>query len=128
MACTVESHEALKQNAMVFHAATEFYAYAEDEDEQGRPIRVEYRHCKLCRSTLVHPAPTNYTIAYNVETKKPGCPIMQSALGATIPSALLELYFDEKYWEVGNPHGMQVLPIPEWKLPQLADITSLAHE
>lgn len=70
---------------------------------------------------------TRYSIAYDVKLKRPGCPILQATLGATITDYLLQKHFDEKHWLLSPTKDLALYPIDEHELPDLERITKEAN-
>lgn len=62
-----------------------------------------------------------YRLAFNIEKRRPGCVLIQAAMGGDVPDALFYDLFPAETWEVGAS-GMQVFESTEEQLRQASRI------
>ena len=62
-----------------------------------------------------------WTIAYDPELRKPGCAIIQAALGATLPRSHFHR-FDPNNWIVHPTPHMALMPVDEVQLGFLLEL------
>ena len=62
-----------------------------------------------------------YAIIYDTVERRPGCVLLQAALGGNVPN--FEGWFDVHSWLVDLTPNMKRLPITLEKMPKLAQIT-----
>lgn len=66
-------------------------------------------------------------IAYDLGQRRPGCVIVQAALGGS--PGLVGRYFPSETWLLSPTNEMRVYPIEdEARLEQVLEVTMLAHE
>ena len=64
-----------------------------------------------------------YRIVYDCKLKKPGCILLQAAMGGTVPNGLFYKYFPSETWLVDLTEGMKIHTITDELLPKLSAIT-----
>ncbi len=63
-------------------------------------------------------------IAFDVKLLRPGCAIVQRALGADIPSDVLEFHFPAETWLKSPTDDMNVYPVTDEQLAKLSVMAS----
>lgn len=63
------------------------------------------------------------SIAYDATLRRPGCAIMQSVMGATIPHSALDIIIGVEYWVVHPTPDMKLYEVTAAQLKKLGEIT-----
>jgi hypothetical protein len=79
-------------------------------------------------------AQETYVLVYSIEDKRPGCVLMQAALGGTVPDGLFAQLFPSETWITGGDRGLKPGAIGRLKkyvstkaeLERVAEITRLS--
>lgn len=66
------------------------------------------------------------TIAFSTEQRRPGCVIVQAAMGATIANTELERWFPAETWLLAPTDDMQVYQVTFDQMKQLAEMAKRA--
>ncbi len=59
-------------------------------------------------------------IAFDTRLRRPGCVLVQAALGASVPGDLFQRHIPCETWLVSPTDDMQVYPVTEGQLAQLS--------
>lgn len=62
----------------------------------------------------------DYLIAFDTETRRPGCAIIQAAMGGTVPSSRFEILFPSETWILSPTPSMQLFGATEEQLQKLS--------
>lgn len=76
-------------------------------------------------STAPKNSTEKYRIAFDVERRRPGCVLLQAAMGGTVPGSMFYDLFPAETWLVGVGTLKCYVVTPE-QLAQLAEIARLA--
>jgi hypothetical protein len=59
-------------------------------------------------------------IAFDTRLRRPGCVLVQAALGASVPGTLFQRHFPHETWLVSPTEDMRVYPVTEEQLVLLS--------
>jgi hypothetical protein len=65
-------------------------------------------------------------IAFDVSLRRPGCVLVQAALGASVPGPLFQRLFPHETWLLSPTDGMKVYPVTDDQLAQLSRMAAEA--
>ncbi len=65
-------------------------------------------------------------IAFDVRLRRPGCVLVQAALGASVPGTLFQRHFPHETWLTAPTDDMQVYPVTEEQLAKLSVMAAAA--
>ena len=69
-----------------------------------------------------------YTLVYDVKLRRPGCVLLQVAMGGTVPSLLFQELFPTESWLLGPTDDMQAYSTTEEQLYIVSAKTDLTGE
>ncbi len=64
-----------------------------------------------------------YALVYDVELRRPGCVLLQAALGGTVPPARFSELFDASNWILGPTPGLRLYRVTDAELVVVASKT-----
>lgn len=65
-------------------------------------------------------------IAFDTKLRRPGCVLVQAALGASVPGTLFQLHFPHETWLTSPTDDMRVYPVTEEQLGKLSVMAAAA--
>ncbi len=66
---------------------------------------------------------TTYSIAYDCDLRRPGCVLLQAAMGGTVPTNLFGALFDAANWIIAPTPGLKLYPVSENQLRLLSEMS-----
>jgi hypothetical protein len=65
-------------------------------------------------------------IAFDTKLRRPGCVLVQAALGASVPGTLFQRHFPHETWLVSPTEDMKVYSVTEEQLEKLSVMAAAA--
>lgn len=61
-------------------------------------------------------------LVFDKNTMRPGCVLIQAAMGGNVPDRLFNEHFPSEYWQVGIGDNMRRYHVTEEELPRISQL------